>query len=167
MINDQGDMPEFDAHCSGGLCGPINYDFIFQRAQAALDAKLDDEATFQDLRLKAGENINTGNLTAARYLFREAYQLALDTESLGIDACFDVMFELHYFNLDDDSFAMCKEMSELAFQTKNISILRDIWLLLPEIGSGRDLQQVSLTLRDEIESRHPEVMTYSEKSGRL
>ncbi len=168
MSNNFGEQsPEFDAHCSGGFCGPIDYDFLFQKDQKQIDDKIDDEATFQTLLLQAADNINKGKLGVGLYLFKEAYEIAWETEELGIDACFGVMFQVHYFNFYEDAIRMCQEITEKAFQTQDISILRDMWRILPEIGNGSDVHETSLILRDDIETRHPEVMTYSEKSGRL
>jgi hypothetical protein len=168
MSNNLGEQsPEFDAHCSGGFCGPIDYDWLFQKDQSLADEKIDDEATFHSLLLQAEDNIHKGKLGLGLYLYKEAYQIAWDTEALGMDACFGVMFHVHYFNFYEDAIRMCQEIAEQAFRTKDISILRDLWRILPEIGNGSDVHEASLILRDDIETRHPEVMTYTEKSGRL
>jgi hypothetical protein len=62
---------------------------------------------------------------------------------------------------------MCTEIAEKAFRTKDLSILKDLWRLLPEVGNGSSVHEAALILRDDIATRHPEVMTYIEKSGRL
>jgi hypothetical protein len=162
-----GESPEFDDICPDGMCGRIDYDYIFQQDQKKADEKIDDEGNFHLLLLQAEENIHKGNLGMGLYHYKEAYQIAWDTEALGIDACFAVMFHVHYFNFHQDAYRMALEITEKALQVKDISILQDIWRLLPEIGNGTDMHELSLLLRDDIESRHPEVMTYVEKSGRL
>jgi hypothetical protein len=162
-----GESPEFDETCSGGMCGRIDYDYIFQQNQKKADEEIDDETNFHLLLLQAEDNIQKGNLGMGLYLYKEAYQIAWDTEALGMDACFAVMFHVHYFHFHQDAYRMVFEITEKAFRVKDVSILQDIWRLLPEIGNGTEVHELSLILRDDIETRHPEVMTYVEKSGRL
>jgi hypothetical protein len=161
------ESPRFDANCSGGFCGPIDYDFLFQKNHSQADERLDNETSFHSLLLQAEESIQKGNFGLGLYLYKEAYQVAWDTEALGIDACFGVMFQVHYFNFYEDAIRMATDITEQAFRTKDVSILRDLWRILPEIGNGSDIHEAALILRDDIETRHPEVMTYTEKSGRL
>ncbi|MBS1992690.1 MAG: hypothetical protein JSS83_19360 [Cyanobacteria bacterium SZAS LIN-3] len=161
------ESPTSDANCSGGFCGPIDYDFLFRKDQSKVDERIDTEANFHSLLLQAEENINKGKLGLGLFLYKEAYDIAWDTEALGIDACFGVMFHVHYFTFSEDALRMCADITEQAFQTQDISILRDLWRILPEIGNGSDVHERALILRDDIETRHPEVMTYTEKSGRL
>ena len=161
------ESPQFDQNCSDGCCGRIDYDYIFQQDQKKADERLDDAGEFRLLLLEAEENINKGSLAMGLYLYKEAYEIAWDTEGLGINGCFAVMFHLHYFNFHQDALRMCKEITEAAFRVKDSSILRDIWRLLPEIGNGTEVHEAALILRDDIETRHPEVMTYVERSGRL
>jgi hypothetical protein len=166
MNTDNGEQsPEFRPSCSGGFCGRIDFDHVFQR----IDPKpeVDDETALYILMMEAEELIYRHQHEGGLCLYEKAYALARESEELGPDACFGVMFHLHYFGFHEQSLRMCIEIAEAAARIPDVSLLRDLWRLLPEVGiPGGHLNEQAMELRDEIEGNCPEVMSY-EKSRRF
>jgi hypothetical protein len=175
MTHQNGDeSPNLDAHCSGGFCGPVDFGGIFGPLETPPEEKIElpdvgsEDHIFFLLLDQAQTAMNHWKVEEALGLYEQAYELASNSEAVGLDRCFGVIHKLHFFNFDQHAFRMCTEVSARALERKDTDLLRDIWKLLPELGMPGDwLNEAALLLRDGIETTHPEVMNYNCKSRRL
>jgi len=164
------ESPDFDANYSDECCGPINIDRVFEQSHRRPVEQPDfsDTNYFYLLLQEAEAAMYKVQIERGLSLYGRAYGLAKEMEALGADACFGVMFHLHYFNFDLRAYWMCTEITQMAFESKDVSLLRDIWRILPEIGfPGDDVNELALILRDNIENQYPEVMDFGNKSRRF
>jgi hypothetical protein len=125
-----------------------------------------EEPDFYAMLLDAEDHIEQGNLRDGLDLFRQAYQTAWTSEALGIDYCYEVMQDLHYYNFEEDAYSMCAEIAQRASKQNDYSILRMVWLLLADIGTG-PIRESALCLRDELAGKYPDVMKDQYGPGRF
>jgi hypothetical protein len=171
MSNYYGEQsPEIDPTCSGGCCGRIDFDHVFCHTEdnPAESREFNDNDFYNLLMVQAKDSMYNLQAEGGASLYEQAYELAIEAEALGIEACFQILFCLHYFCFDDRALRMCTEITQIALQRKNTSLLRDIWKLLPELGfPGEEVNEAALILRDSLASMCPEVMNYQIDSGRF
>jgi hypothetical protein len=170
--------PGFPAASPQGVCGRIDFDYVFEKMDkpnvSVDESQFENEDFFYLLIQEAEDAIYKMKLDAALELYQQAYELASEVETLGLDAKFGVMFHLHYYGFAEQAFRMCAELTEAAMAAENLDLLRDIWRLLPEMNVGSILilptgtfLEPAVKLREEIEDRFPEVMDQAERSHRL
>lgn len=118
-----------------------------------------DEGTFFELLQDDGTALLIeGYADLGLSLLRQAYELGRDNPALGMEFCFDVVFELEFQGRFELALSLYKEMIERASDARDVASLSRLFHLLEDFGMKGTAENESAWIQRQcIATRFPEV----------